>query len=1434
MADTVTSTALPALCEGRHRGDGRHAIIAAPVSTDGSMDYVALYRHFCAEEGCKANSAFLRYLQDCGGHFSLECLNLSNNYLGPKGLRPVLRMIDLCETTLSLNLQKNGMDNDTVMDLCKVLQRHGSIASLNLSDNPISVSGGKRLLQLVEENPRITELLLTGTHIFEGLQSRIRMALQHNAAVQLGTGPKMETNKEVASPAVAVKAAGSRPSSRQRGGPAVAATLPAIPPPKATFKVTYHRPCSSDKAVTDASSTGAAASEPSSRYTRQEVVLGKPQPRPPLPAVAPQEHKAFPLSKVKDLKALFGERARLLMEVNRGEASRRAYAVRQELLALVRHSQPTGATTSSAQPRTYPGTATPSTPLLGPLPNVNEEDTSTTHITSGGENASVHTSAAPHLAVPSGGEITAEVEPSDSARAAHLAATDVSVTDHSASATVVGARSAGAGLVGGTAVTVPAERPEAHTIEDALVPARMMLLTTEEKLTVLFDQGCREYMNRNLDAAYMAWNEAMRVAVSEGQREWIAVVASNLQRLSYELLVEEGASHLERGQLEKACDTFNLAYDVATKAKNAAWERDVRAAQQNVQKALFHRCHEAALLLFRRAQEDMSRGTASTTVTEDDYFVLPGTEEMVHHTAAFVREWSCLLLLKEAIGLWAEATRVIARLSEVAAAPLKESVKEAVSLVAAFIAEHHFNATSPESLTWFGTDAYLYHERILLSELWYDLVAYSEQNLRHGLLNAICAAQLGELYVATFQLPQALVQLNKLVTYGRAHQLAVLEATGLTLCGRLHLQRADYALAEAALDDALRLWTELRSDPAVKVLADGRDTGAWHRYDVALMDASAVTADESAVASTQMTVAHESAAETPAKAVVVAPDRLEEKAGTITYSCSSSTRFRIEAHLPTDAVVVLANMCRHYKVCLLLRTYRYSAALEALENSLNEAYSDTLREKLGRNFHLSPSIDEIAAIAGVLKTPLVFYTLTTKYDWAVMESVYMAEESLCMWVVAESGEMRFVEVNLTKDFRCTLRGLIASLRQRLGVDPEMAVQTDIITELPSRSWQEPLRVLYQACIHPIIGYVRALDSQLLFGDGVITVVPSGQMWLVPFHALLNVKAGDRYFVEEAAVQVAFSATQAAFAALSAVRVQQQDLHREVVAVQGDADHDAADTLFCTAFPPNTDRSEQEGAAVVAMLSAGQVQLAEWLGRHSTPEKVVTRKVELVENVESLRTVLPRARTVHIATATTAAAPLSQAGPVDRTASRPEDEGGLLMRTAARMGDIGLVRAAEIAHMGLAAEHVILTNTNMSPQHMDGIRDDVLRLVRGFFGSGVPCVIAGQWCTPDMKPIELFRHFYEQWCRALRTSQAELSVHVVTATGDCVSPSSAQPTGALQPQRIVGEEGPEEDGEMVRHRALLLARSIRHLLVEEPAMRYRPRVWAGYYCIGSGR
>lgn len=46
-----------------------------------------------------------------------------------------------------------------------------------------------------------------------------------------------------------------------------------------------------------------------------------------------------------------------------------------------------------------------------------------------------------------------------------------------------------------------------------------------------------------------------------------------------------------------------MALDVAHKAHNAQWERNMTEARTSVQEAVFFKCHEAAQSLFTKAQE---------------------------------------------------------------------------------------------------------------------------------------------------------------------------------------------------------------------------------------------------------------------------------------------------------------------------------------------------------------------------------------------------------------------------------------------------------------------------------------------------------------------------------------------------------------------------------------------------------------------------------------------------------------------------------------------------------------------------------------------------------------------------------------------------------------------------------------------------------------
>jgi hypothetical protein len=131
-------------------------------------------------------------------------VDLSQNIIGSKGLLPLLSTFSsalrlptrVCLTELVLS--GNFLSNDDIQLLCDGLEDihrtsaalrntpprfHSSLVLLDVSDNPISHPGGKRLHQLVARVPSLVTLPLGNTLINVGLQSRIQRILdvrKHN------------------------------------------------------------------------------------------------------------------------------------------------------------------------------------------------------------------------------------------------------------------------------------------------------------------------------------------------------------------------------------------------------------------------------------------------------------------------------------------------------------------------------------------------------------------------------------------------------------------------------------------------------------------------------------------------------------------------------------------------------------------------------------------------------------------------------------------------------------------------------------------------------------------------------------------------------------------------------------------------------------------------------------------------------------------------------------------------------------------------------------------------------------------------------------------------------------------------------------------------------------------------------------------------------
>eukprot|EP00758_Cryptobia_borreli_P009277 Tbor_TRINITY_DN5463_c1_g5::TRINITY_DN5463_c1_g5_i1::g.25059::m.25059 len=125
-----------------------------------------LYTTSCDTATVRPNSTIVSLLPDKQGvALSGEVLDLSRNYLGDKGIGPLLNVVQRSTHLKSLVLTENGLRNNAVRMICAVLAQHPGITSLDLSDNYISEGAGVALIRLIDQNPRLVEIKIDNTKI---------------------------------------------------------------------------------------------------------------------------------------------------------------------------------------------------------------------------------------------------------------------------------------------------------------------------------------------------------------------------------------------------------------------------------------------------------------------------------------------------------------------------------------------------------------------------------------------------------------------------------------------------------------------------------------------------------------------------------------------------------------------------------------------------------------------------------------------------------------------------------------------------------------------------------------------------------------------------------------------------------------------------------------------------------------------------------------------------------------------------------------------------------------------------------------------------------------------------------------------------------------------------------------------------------------------
>eukprot|EP00668_Euglena_longa_P001631 GGOE01001925.1.p1 GENE.GGOE01001925.1~~GGOE01001925.1.p1 ORF type:complete len:905 (-),score=253.66 GGOE01001925.1:253-2673(-) len=151
----------------------------ASLSVKEDTNYARRYEAICSRRGVKCNSGLLKLLlADVP-----STIDLSNNFVGPKGAMAVVELVKVMPSVTALNLSGNNLDNDNIHAIVKELLAHPTLTSLDVSDNPISVVAGQTLVKFVTQNPRISKLNVEGTLMMKSQKENLlKLAARNGGA----------------------------------------------------------------------------------------------------------------------------------------------------------------------------------------------------------------------------------------------------------------------------------------------------------------------------------------------------------------------------------------------------------------------------------------------------------------------------------------------------------------------------------------------------------------------------------------------------------------------------------------------------------------------------------------------------------------------------------------------------------------------------------------------------------------------------------------------------------------------------------------------------------------------------------------------------------------------------------------------------------------------------------------------------------------------------------------------------------------------------------------------------------------------------------------------------------------------------------------------------------------------------------------------------
>eukprot|EP01060_Flectonema_neradi_P015263 TRINITY_DN21924_c0_g1_i1.p1 TRINITY_DN21924_c0_g1~~TRINITY_DN21924_c0_g1_i1.p1 ORF type:complete len:372 (+),score=58.75 TRINITY_DN21924_c0_g1_i1:915-2030(+) len=143
-----------------------------------------VYSMLCRQHACKVNSGVVSKLPMLSDDFDIDCLDLTANMVGSKGMIPVMEVARLSKTLRKIILKNNYLDNGAIRSISMALRDHPTVESIDVSGNPISWTAGMHIIDLVSNNQSIQRIDMDGTFLKPNIIETIKGHTRKNQAAK--------------------------------------------------------------------------------------------------------------------------------------------------------------------------------------------------------------------------------------------------------------------------------------------------------------------------------------------------------------------------------------------------------------------------------------------------------------------------------------------------------------------------------------------------------------------------------------------------------------------------------------------------------------------------------------------------------------------------------------------------------------------------------------------------------------------------------------------------------------------------------------------------------------------------------------------------------------------------------------------------------------------------------------------------------------------------------------------------------------------------------------------------------------------------------------------------------------------------------------------------------------------------------------------------